>query len=122
MALVQLDNCGPWTVSPESRRKADLQSMQTRSFAGVSEFPGSRGGYTFASRYDRMLAVTNDVSRDDHTRLQATVQNRNPMTVGLGVGRGLTSADASLEAKYALKEARRRDHRVVLTEPDQVGT
>lgn len=105
VTLVQLDNYGPWTVTPQPRREADLQSLQARLFADVSEFLGTRGGYTFTSRYDNMLAVTNDISRDDHRRLQVAVRNRYPITVSLGVGRANRPATAVENATRVLRSA-----------------
>ncbi|MFC6614375.1 GTP cyclohydrolase III [Halopenitus salinus] len=85
VTLVQIDNYGPWTVTPDPRREMDLQTMQSRLFADLAQFVGSRDGYVFFTRFDNMVAVTNGLDSAAHERLQATVRNRYPVTVSLGV-------------------------------------
>ncbi|QLG62232.1 GTP cyclohydrolase IIa [Halorarum salinum] len=86
LTLVQIDNYGPWTVTPEPRREMDLQTMQSRLFADLAQFVGSRDGYVFFTRFDNMVAVTNGLDLTDHELLQETIRNRYPVTVSLGVG------------------------------------
>ncbi len=97
LTLVQIDNYGPWTVTPEPRREMDLQTLQSRLFADVAQFVGSRGGYVFFTRFDNMIAVTNGIGRDAHAVLQESIRNRYPVTISLGVGIADTPAGA-LEA------------------------
>ncbi|QZP38181.1 GTP cyclohydrolase III [Halobaculum magnesiiphilum] len=86
LTLVQIDNYGPWTVTPEPRREMDLQTLQSRLFADMAQYIGNRGGYVFFTRFDNMVAVTNGLDRRDHELLQESVGNRYPVTVSLGVG------------------------------------
>jgi len=86
LTLVQIDNYGPWTVTPEPRREMDLQTLQSRLFADIAQYIGNRGGYVFFTRFDNMVAVTNGLDRRDHELLQESVGNRYPVTVSLGVG------------------------------------
>ncbi|MFC6785777.1 GTP cyclohydrolase III [Halobaculum halobium] len=86
LTLVQIDNYGPWTVTPEPRREMDLQTLQSRLFADMAQYIGNRGGYVFFTRFDNMVAVTNGLDRRDHELLQESVGNRFPVTVSLGVG------------------------------------
>ena len=86
LTLVQIDNYGPWTVTPEPRREMDLQTMQSRLFADLANFIGARDGYVFFTRFDNMVAVTNGLSREDHALLQESIGNRYPVTVSLGIG------------------------------------
>ncbi|MFD1587355.1 GTP cyclohydrolase III [Halorientalis brevis] len=94
VTLVQLDNYGPWTVTPEPRRETDLQSLQARLFADVSRQVGTGGGYVFHSRFDNMIAVTNGLDDEDHTAIQRTVRNQYPVTVSLSVAASDTPAAA----------------------------
>ena len=84
VTLVQIDNYGPWTVTPEPRREMDLQSLQSRLFADIAEFLGHRDGYAFFTRFDNMIAVTNGVDGDALATLQGSIGNRYPVTVSLG--------------------------------------
>mgnify|MGYP005847282109 CR=1 FL=1 len=94
LTLVQLDNYGPWTVTPEPRREMDLQTLQSRLFADIAQFIGGRGGYVFYTRFDNMIAVTNGIDREAHATLQESISNRYPVTVSLGVDVAETPADA----------------------------
>jgi GTP cyclohydrolase IIa len=86
LTLVQIDNYGPWTVTPEPRREMDLQTMQSRLFADLANFVGARDGYVFFTRFDNMVAVTNGLDHEDHALLQESIGNRYPVTVSLGIG------------------------------------
>jgi hypothetical protein len=50
VTLIQIDNYGPWTVTPEPRREVDLQTLQSRLYADISQLVGNRQGYTFFRR------------------------------------------------------------------------
>ncbi|ELY87809.1 GTP cyclohydrolase III [Natrialba hulunbeirensis JCM 10989] len=105
VTLVQIDNYGPWTVTPEPRREADLQTLQSRLYADISQFVGNRGGYTFFTRFDNIIAVTNGLSMDDHELLQESVGNRYPVTLSLGVATGTTPVQALADATALVQEA-----------------
>ncbi|QLH78763.1 GTP cyclohydrolase IIa [Halosimplex rubrum] len=102
---VQIDNYGPWTVTPEPRREVDLQTLQSRLYADLSQLVGNRGGYVFFSRFDNMIAVTNGLDEDDHALVQESVGNRYPVTMSLSVATGTTPAEALGTATEALQEA-----------------
>ena len=102
-SLVQLDDYGPWTVTPEPRPEPSIQALQARLYADLADFVGSRDGYTFPGRYDNMLAVTNRISPDEHRRFQDLVRNRYPITASVGVGTGATPIDALGAATEALQ-------------------
>ena len=105
VTLVQIDNYGPWTVTPEPRREMDLQSLQSRLFADVAEFLGHRDGYAFATRFDNMIAVTNGVDGDAHATLQESIGNRYPVTVSLGTAVCDRPVDALEAANARLQRA-----------------
>ncbi len=94
LSLFQLDNYGPWTVTPAPRRETDLQALQARLYADLADFVGGADGYAFYDRFDNMIAVTNGMDLEDHRRFQRRVRNRYPITVSIGVGVGATPADA----------------------------
>ncbi|WP_251329961.1 GTP cyclohydrolase IIa [Haloplanus pelagicus] len=105
LTLVQIDNYGPWTVTPEPRREMDLQTLQSRLFADIAQFVGYRGGYAFFTRFDNMVAVTNGLDADDHRLLQESMGNRYPVTVSLGIGVDTNPAVALEEATEGLQRA-----------------
>ncbi len=105
VTLVQIDNYGPWTVTPTPRREADLQTLQSRLYADISQFVGNRGGYVFFTRFDNMIAVTNGLSMDDHALLQESVGNRYPVTLSLGVATGTDPVQALADATQRIQDA-----------------
>ncbi|WP_324760647.1 GTP cyclohydrolase IIa [Haloarcula sp. GH36] len=103
-SLVQLDDYGPWTVTPEPRPEPALQALQSRLYADLADFVGTRDGYVFPGRYDNLLAVTNQVTPEEHRRFQSLVRNRYPVTASVGVGTGGTPRAALGAASEALQD------------------
>jgi GTP cyclohydrolase IIa len=102
---IQIDNYGPWTVTPEPRREVDLQTLQSRLFADLSQLFGNREGYVFFSRFDNMIAVTNGIDLEEHALVQESVANRYPVTMSLSVATGTTPAEALETATTQLQQA-----------------
>ena len=105
VTLAQLDNYGPWTVTPEPRREPDLQTLQARLYADLVQLVGAKDGYVFFGRFDNMVAITNGLTRDDHQRIQSSIGNRYPVTVSFGIGTGDSPADALETATDRLQQA-----------------
>ena len=105
LTLVQIDNYGPWTVTPEPRREMDLQTLQSRLFADLAQFVGSRDGYVFFTRFDNMVAVTNGLDREDHVLLQESIGNRYPVTISLGIGVDESPIEALEAATACVQDA-----------------
>jgi GTP cyclohydrolase IIa len=105
LTLVQIDNYGPWTVTPEPRREVDLQTLQSRLYADLSQLVGNRKGYMFFSRFDNMVAVTNGLSADDHALVQESVGNRYPVTVSLSIAVSESPVEALGTATERLQDA-----------------
>ena len=102
---IQIDNYGPWTVTPEPRREVDLQTLQSRLFADLSQLFGNRDGYVFFTRFDNMIAVSNGLDMDDHALIQESVDNRYPVSMSLSVATGETPASALSTATEQLQAA-----------------
>jgi len=102
---IQIDNYGPWTVTPEPRREVDLQTLQSRLYADLSQLFGNRNGYVFFSRFDNMVAVSNGLDMADHELVQESVGNRYPVTMSLSVATGRSPATALGTATEQLQEA-----------------
>ncbi|MFC7177676.1 GTP cyclohydrolase III [Halosegnis marinus] len=105
VTLIQIDNYGPWTVTPEPRREVDLQTLQSRLYADLSQLFGNREGYVFFTRFDNMIAVTNGLDADAHALIQESVGNRYPVTVSLGVEADASPAAALGRATTHLQDA-----------------
>jgi GTP cyclohydrolase IIa len=119
--LIQIDEYGPWTVTPEPRHETDLQSLQASLFEEFATFVGERDGYAFYGRFDNMYAVANEATTEDYRRFQRRVRNRYPVTVSVGVGAGSTPVAALGDASERLQAAggaQDRDRREALAAGD----
>lgn len=92
--MVQLDNYGPWTVTPEPRRESDLQALQSNIYADLCQRFGVHGSLTFFSRFDNIVAFTEGVPEEKHRTVQESIGNRYPITVSMGVADGVTPKEA----------------------------
>ncbi|MGD0510903.1 MAG: GTP cyclohydrolase IIa, partial [Candidatus Micrarchaeaceae archaeon] len=50
MTLIQIDNYGPWTVTPTPRAEADLQILQSELYADLQRQFAAKGGLVFFTR------------------------------------------------------------------------
>ncbi|MCQ2971999.1 MAG: GTP cyclohydrolase IIa [archaeon] len=104
MTLIQIDNYGPWTVTPRPRRESDLQRLQAQLYADLNSMMGMKKGLVFYTRFDNLLAVTNGLTEEDHRRIQISIRNRYPFTVSMGVGTAETPHEAQKLATIALQK------------------
>ena len=105
LTLIQIDNYGPWTVTPEPRREVDLQTLQSRLYADLSQLFGNREGYVFFTRFDNMVAVTNGLDEAAHALVQESVDNRYPVSVSLSIAVDPSPAAALGVATGQLQDA-----------------
>ncbi|MCQ2964757.1 MAG: GTP cyclohydrolase IIa [archaeon] len=105
MTLIQIDNYGPWTVTPKPRTESDLQILQAELFADVQRLIAAKKGLVFFTRFDNMLAITNGLNEEDHLRIQRSIRNRYPITISMGVGAAETPHEAQKLATIALQNA-----------------
>jgi GTP cyclohydrolase IIa len=105
VALVQIDEYGPWTVTPAPRRETDLQALQASLFAEFADFVGEYDGYAFYGRFDNMYAVANEIDPGTYERFQRRIRNRFPVTLSIGVGQAATPAAALGVASDRLQAA-----------------
>ena len=105
MTLIQIDNYGPWTVTPRPRTESDLQMLQASLFADLNNHFGNKKGLVFFTRFDNLLAISNGLDEEDHLRIQRSIRNRYPITVSMGVGAAETPHEAQKLATIALQKA-----------------
>ena len=105
VTLIQIDNYGPWTVTPEPRREVDLQTLQSRLYADLSQLFGNREGYVFFTRFDNMVAVTNGLDSDAHALIQESIGNRYPVSISLSIATDPSPASALGTATNQLQDA-----------------
>lgn len=105
VTLIQIDNYGPWTTTPAPRREVDLQTLQSRLYADVSQLVGNRGGYAFFGRFDNMVTITNGIGMEAHECIQESIGNRYPVTASMSIATGETPIDALGTASQRLQAA-----------------
>ena len=105
MTLIQIDNYGPWTVTPRPRTESDLQMLQASLFADLNNHFGNKKGLVFFTRFDNLLAISNGLNEEDHLRIQRSIRNRYPITISMGVGAAETPHEAQKLATIALQKA-----------------
>ena len=103
MTLIQIDNYGPWTVTPKPRNESDLQILQAELFADIQKQFATKKGLVFFTRFDNMLAITNGINEEDHLRIQRSIKNRYPVTISMGVGAAETPHEAQKLATVTLQ-------------------
>jgi len=117
VTLIQLDNYGPWTVTPEPTPEMDLQVLQATLYADLARLVGARDGYAFHGRFDNMVAITNGLDLEDHARIQSSLNHRYPVTVSMAVAaekRPASALSTATERLQAAGSAQDRDRRSVL--------
>ncbi len=104
VSLIQIDNYGPWTTTPEPRREVDLQTLQSRLYADISQLVGNREGYAFFARFDNLVTVTNGLDMDALALVQESLGNRYPVTASVSVAVGPSPAEALGRASAQLQD------------------
>jgi GTP cyclohydrolase IIa len=104
LTLIQIDNYGPWTVTPSPKKECELQCLQADLYSTLQKEFGKRKGLVFQLRFDNMLAVSNGISLEEHKEILNKVNSLFPITVSMAVGVGETAYRAQLEATIALQK------------------
>ncbi|RAP51995.1 MAG: GTP cyclohydrolase [Methanosphaera sp. rholeuAM270] len=104
ITLIQIDNYGPWTVTPGPRFEPDLQTLQSRLYGDLEREFGARGGIVFFNRFDNLIAVSNGIGEDEHRKIQESIRNRYPITISMGVAARPTPLEAQKVATEMIQE------------------
>ncbi|ABO35531.1 GTP cyclohydrolase IIa [Methanococcus maripaludis C5] len=104
ITVVQIDNYGPWTVTPNPRRESDLQALQSRLYCDMNLQFGAHRGLAFYTRFDNIIAITNGIDLETHKRIQNSVKNRYPFTVSMAVASAETAYGAQKLATKTIQE------------------
>ena len=104
ITLIQIDNYGPWTVTPGPRAEPDLQTLQSRLYGDLEREFGARGGIVFFNRFDNLIAVSNGINEEDHKKIQESIRNRYPITISMGVAARPTPFEAQKVATEMIQK------------------
>lgn len=105
ITLIQIDNYGPWTVTPTPRTESDLQTLQAELYADVQRQFAAKNGLVFFNRFDNLIAISNGLNENDHLQIQRSIRNRYPFTISMGVGTADNAYEAQVKASEALQNA-----------------
>ena len=83
ITIIQIDNYGPWTVTPNPRRESDLQALQGRLYSDLNLQFGAYGGIVYYTRFDNLIAITNGINKEIHKKIQNSIRNRYPFTISM---------------------------------------
>ncbi|MEM0359315.1 MAG: GTP cyclohydrolase IIa [Candidatus Hadarchaeales archaeon] len=103
LTLIQLDNYGPWTVTPKPHPEAELQVLQAEIFSSLEREFKKRKGLVFQARQDNLLAISNGISLQEHRKIVERINRKFPVTVSMGVGVAETPYDAQCRASKFLQ-------------------
>ncbi|WP_456472839.1 GTP cyclohydrolase III [Methanocaldococcus sp.] len=104
ITVIQIDNYGPWTVTPNPRRESDLQALQSKLYEDLNLMFGMYGGLVFYTRFDNLIAITNGINLEIHKKIQESVRNRYPFTISMTIASAETPYEAQLLATKTLQE------------------
>lgn len=104
ITLIQIDNYGPWTVTPGPRAEPDLQTLQSRLYGDIEREFGARGGIVFFNRFDNLIAVSNGIDETEHKKIQESIRNRYPITISMGVAARPTALEAQKVATKMMQK------------------
>ena len=104
ITLIQIDNYGPWTVTPGPRAEPDLQTLQSRLYGDLEREFGARGGIVFFNRFDNLIAISNGINKEDHEKIQESIRNRYPITISMGVAARESALEAQKVATQMIQE------------------
>lgn len=104
VTLIQIDNYGPWTVTPGPRFEPDLQTLQSRLYGDIEREFGAHDCIVFFNRFDNLIAISNGMDYDDHKKIQESIRNRYPITISMGVGCAETAYEAQKIATKMIQE------------------
>jgi len=104
VTLIQIDNYGPWTVTPGPRAEPDLQALQSRLYGDLEREFGAHGGIVFFNRFDNLIAISNGMDYDDHLLIQKSIRNRYPITISMGVASASTPIEAQKIATKLIQD------------------
>src|SRR3989338_4049882 len=98
LTLIRINNYSAWTVTPEPKREADLQIIQSNIYSDIQRLFSMKKSLVFSMRYDNMIAITNGLNGSEHERIINSINLRYPVSVSMSVSSGKTPYDAQKHA------------------------
>jgi len=89
ITVIKLEGYGKWTLKLGSDREHQLQMLQALMYADLQEYFSAKNGLVFSNRFDEFVALTNQISLQDHQEILDKISKKNneikiSMTIGIG--------------------------------------
>jgi GTP cyclohydrolase IIa len=89
ITVVKLEGYGAWTLELGSDREHKLQILQAGMYADLQDYFSAKNGLVFSNRFDEFIAITNQISLQDHKEISDRISKKNKeikisMTIGIG--------------------------------------
>lgn len=89
ITVIKLEGYGPWTLKLGSDREHQLQILQALIYADLQKYFSAKNGLVFSNRFDEFVAVTNQITLQDHKEILDKISKKNKkikisMTIGIG--------------------------------------
>jgi len=95
ITVIKLEGYGTWTLTLGSDREYALQIVQSKIYADLQECFSAKNGLVFSNRFDEFIAVTNQISLDDHKEIYDRLSKKNEsIKISMTIGTGKTPLEA----------------------------
>ena len=100
ITVIKLEGYGPWTLKLGSDREHQLQMLQASIYADLQEYFSAKNGLVFSNRFDEFVAVTNQITLDDHKAILDKISKKNSkIKISMTIGIGKTPLDSDKRIK-----------------------
>ncbi len=103
--IVQLDNYGPWTVTPKPRLESSILSFQSEAYAFLVNAFAMYDSLTLNFRQDTFLVLSSGVSIAQHRRIQTAFNDRYAVSTSMAISRDSNPYLAQIKATKLLHAA-----------------
>jgi len=85
--IVQLDNYGPWTVTPKPRLESSVLSFQSEAYAFLANAFAMYDALALDFRHDNFFVPSNGLSIEQHRRIQTAFNDRYAVSISMALSR-----------------------------------
>lgn len=103
--IIQLDNYGPWTVTPVPRLESSILSFQSEAYAFLANTFAMYDALALNFRNDNFIVPSNGLSVDQHRRIQTAFNDRYAVSVSMAISRSEDPYLAQAKATKLLHRA-----------------
>ncbi|WP_148686004.1 GTP cyclohydrolase IIa [Candidatus Nitrosocosmicus hydrocola] len=105
ITVIKLEGYGPWTLKLGSDREYRLQMLQALIYADLQEYFSAKNGLVFSNRFDEFVAVTNQITLQDHKEILDKISKKNKkIKLSMTIGIGKTPLDSDKKIRKIRKE------------------